>query len=60
MTTNKERQAAYRAKMREQGITQITVWAPIRDRERIKHYAARLTRAFEKEQEQAGKAQEQG
>lgn len=50
MTTNTERQAEFRRRMKEQGIGQITVWAPIRDRERIKAYAARLRKTFEKEQ----------
>ncbi|MCF7994709.1 MAG: hypothetical protein K9L88_07705 [Chromatiaceae bacterium] len=54
MDTNTQRQAAFRQRMKEQGIAQITVWAPIRDRERIKTYAARLRKAWEKETGDAG------
>lgn len=55
-----DRRARYRAKRQREGMTQVTVWCPVRDRERVRKYAAGLTKAFEKEQEQAGKATDQG
>jgi hypothetical protein len=47
------KQAAYRRRQAERGLSQCVVWAPKRDHERIRRYAAGLSKTFEKEQRSA-------
>lgn len=43
------RQLAYEQRQRESGLTRAGVWVPERDVERLRNYAAKLRRAYEKE-----------
>ena len=56
-TESTDRKARYRAKRQQQGMSQVTVWCPTRDRERIQRYAAGLSKTFEKEMKKAKEAE---
>jgi len=47
MSSNKQKQAAYKERMRSKGYIQTAVWVHVDDKEKLKKYISKLNKARE-------------